>query len=282
VSHFFLGEIPLNLSSLSLPRLAPRAHSLKAAAVVCAGLLTLVSGNAEARRVKAHARTHSLHSLHAALSSILMTPVLGPGMLPDMDADTPVTPPSDGQPYSLRLDALHTGESIDIVYRIGDMYIPEALDKLNTFLRDHRTNEVTTYDPKEFDLLHNLMGRLGKPNGVIDVVCGYRTEETNALLRDAGPNTGVAEHSQHIEGHAIDIRVPGASTTQIRNAALSLEAGGVGYYPRSQFVHVDVGPVRTWTFAGVSGRPNYSRHRRSVSERSTARSSHSAARRRRG
>jgi uncharacterized protein YcbK (DUF882 family) len=159
---------------------------------------------------------------------------------------------------------MHTGESIDIVYRIGDTYIPEALDKLNAFLRDHRTNEVTQYDPKEFDLLHNLMTRLGKPNGVVDVVCGYRSAETNELLRDAGPNTGVAEHSQHIEGHAIDIRVPGEPTARIRNAALSLEAGGVGYYPKSQFVHVDVGPVRTWTFSGVSGRPNRSRTHRAT------------------
>jgi uncharacterized protein YcbK (DUF882 family) len=257
----------LNLSSLPLSKLASKVFSMKVAAVLCTGLLTIVSGTAEARRVRAHSRSShsfSAHSLHAAMSSILMTPLLGPGMLPETEEDMP----ADGEPYSLRLAALHTGESIEVVYRIGDTYIPEALDKLNAFLRDHRTNEVTTYDPKEFDLLHNLMGRLGKQNGIIDIVCGFRSAETNALLRDAGPNTGVAEHSQHIEGHAIDIRVPGESTTQIRNAALSLESGGVGYYPKSQFVHVDVGPVRTWTFAGVSGRPNYVRHRRAVAGRS--------------
>jgi uncharacterized protein YcbK (DUF882 family) len=254
----------LNLSSLSFSRLSP----LKAAALLCVGL-TLASGTAEARRFRTHsARTghsFSAHSLRAAMSSIMMTPLLGAGMLPETDADLTAL---EGQPYSLKLAALHTGESIEVVYRIGDTYIPEALDKLNAFLRDHRTNEVTTYDPKEFDLLHNLLGRLGKPDGLIDIVCGYRSAETNALLRDAGPNTGVAEHSQHIEGHAIDIRVPGESTTKIRNAALSLESGGVGYYPKSQFVHVDVGPVRTWTFAGVSGRPNYGRHRRAVAGRS--------------
>jgi uncharacterized protein YcbK (DUF882 family) len=181
-----------------------------------------------------------------SLSSLMMLPALTPGILPETDADIP----ADGKPYSLKLAAMHTGESIDIVYRIGDTYIPEALEKLNTFLRDHRTNEVTQYDPKEFDLLHNLMTRLGKPNGTVDVVCGYRTAETNELLRENDPATGVAKHSQHIEGHAIDIRVPGVATTQIRNAALSLEAGGVGYYPKSQFVHVDVGPVREWTFGG--------------------------------
>jgi len=184
--------------------------------------------------------------------------LLEPGVMPEPDAELP----SEGRSYSLRMAAEHTGESIDIVYRIGDTYIPDALDQLNHFLRDHRTDEVTQYDPREFDLLHNLMARLGRPNGVVDVVCGYRTAETNELLRDEGPHTGVAEHSQHIEGHAIDIRVPGVSTAQLRNAALSLDAGGVGYYPRSKFVHVDVGPVREWSF-GVMPR-RHGRHRRKL------------------
>ena len=213
------------------------------ASLLCAGLLCCASGTAMAKGT--HARTHA-HTL----SSLMMLPVLSPGTLPADDDDIP----ADGRAYSLRLAAMHTGESIDIVYRIGDTYIPEALDKLNAFLRDHRTNEVTQYDPKEFDLLHNLMTRLGRPNGVVDIVCGYRSAETNELLRETSPNSGVAEHSQHIEGHAIDIRVPGVGTTQLRNAALSLDAGGVGYYPKSQFVHVDVGPVRQWTFGGAHTR----------------------------
>lgn len=156
--------------------------------------------------------------------------------------------------FSLKLQNLHTGESLDVVYRVGDTYIPEALAKLNYFLRDHNTQDVTKYDPKEFDVLHNVLARLRRPNGVIDVVCGYRTPETNAALRQNSPWTGVAEHSQHMEGRAIDIRVPGVSTVQLRNAALSLHAGGVGYYPVSQFVHVDVGPVREWSFGGAPRR----------------------------
>jgi uncharacterized protein YcbK (DUF882 family) len=143
---------------------------------------------------------------------------------------------------------LHTGEDIDVVYRIGDTYVPEALDELNHFLRDHRTQDVSSYDPKEFDVLHALMTRLHRPNGVIDIVCGYRTPESNEFLRSQSADTGVAEHSQHMLAKAIDIRVPGVSTVALRNAALSLHAGGVGYYPVSQFVHVDVGPVRTWSF----------------------------------
>jgi uncharacterized protein YcbK (DUF882 family) len=143
---------------------------------------------------------------------------------------------------------LHTGEDIDVVYRIGDTYIPEALDRLNHFLRDHRTQDVSSYDPKEFDVLHALMTSLGHPNGVIDIVCGYRTPWSNNFLRSRSASTGVAEHSQHMLAKAIDIRVPGVSTVALRDAALALHAGGVGFYPVSQFVHVDVGPVRTWSY----------------------------------
>ncbi len=150
--------------------------------------------------------------------------------------------------YHLRMHHLHTGEDIDVVYRVGNTYIPEALDELNHFLRDHRTQDVSSYDPKEFDVLHALMARLGRPNGVIDIVCGYRTPWSNNFLRSRSAETGVAEHSQHMLAKAIDIRVPGVSTRALRNAALALHAGGVGFYPVSQFVHVDVGPVRTWSF----------------------------------
>jgi uncharacterized protein YcbK (DUF882 family) len=150
--------------------------------------------------------------------------------------------------YHLRLHHLHTGEDIDVVYRIGDEYLPGALDQLNHFLRDHRTQDVSSYDPKEFDVLHAIMTSLGRPDGVIDIICGYRTPWSNNLLRTRGASTGVAEHSQHMLAKAIDIRVPGVSTVTLRNAALALHAGGVGFYPVSQFVHVDVGPVRTWQF----------------------------------
>jgi uncharacterized protein YcbK (DUF882 family) len=170
----------------------------------------------------------------------------------------------DQKPYKLRMSNLHTGETLDIVYRMGNTYVPEALEKLNYFLRDHNTQDVSNYDPKEFDVLHAMMSRLGRLNSVIDVVCGYRTPETNAALRQNSPKTGVAEHSQHMEGHAIDLRVPGVSTVQLRNAALSLHAGGVGYYPVSQFVHVDVGPVREWAFGAAPRKVGRRAHRTSV------------------
>jgi uncharacterized protein YcbK (DUF882 family) len=153
-----------------------------------------------------------------------------------------------GKVYSLHMYHLHTGESIDVVYRIGNEYIPQALDQLNHFLRDHRTQASSHYDPREFDLLHSIMTKLGRPNGIIDIVCGYRTPWSNAYLRHGSASSGVAEHSQHMEAKAIDIRVPGVQTARLRDAAESFAAGGVGYYPRSEFVHVDVGPVRTWSF----------------------------------
>ena len=155
-----------------------------------------------------------------------------------------------GQPYSLHLHHLHTGEDIDVVYRVGDTYIPSAIAQLNHFLRDHRTQDVSHYDPREFDVLHNVLATLGRQNSVIDVVCGYRTPWSNNFLRTRSASTGVAQHSQHMLAKAIDIRVPGIATSRLRDAAMSLGAGGVGYYPISQFVHVDVGPVRHWSFGG--------------------------------
>jgi uncharacterized protein YcbK (DUF882 family) len=155
-----------------------------------------------------------------------------------------------GVQYVLHLHHLHTGEDLNIVYKVGNEYVPSAMAKLNYFLRDHRTNDVSHYDPKEFDVLHQVLTKLGKPNAVIDVVCGYRTPWSNNFLRTRSAVTGVAKNSQHMQAKAIDIRIPGVATKALRDAALSLHEGGVGYYPISQFVHVDVGPVRQWTFGG--------------------------------
>ena len=146
--------------------------------------------------------------------------------------------------YRLRLYHLHTGQHIDVVYRVGDRYLPDGVAQLDQFLRDHRTGDEKDYDVKEFDLLHDLMARLGHPNGEIDIVCGYRTPWSNNWLREHGH--GVALHSQHMEAKAIDIRIPGVPTAQVRDAALAMQRGGVGYYASSDFVHVDVGRVRRW------------------------------------
>ena len=216
---------------------------------------------AKAVRTKVHA---TLRSATKPAPKAIVARVVRPLPLPEALAEPATMPnqlepqavPDDAKNYRLRLDNMHTGEKIDIVYRVGNTYVPEALAKLNAFLRDHYTEDVVDYDPKEFDVLNAMMERLGRTGeGVIDVVCGYRTPATNAELRQNSPRTGVAEHSQHMEGHAIDLRVPGVSTATLRNAALSLHAGGVGYYPTSGFVHVDVGPVRQWVFGRSPAKP---------------------------
>jgi uncharacterized protein YcbK (DUF882 family) len=154
--------------------------------------------------------------------------------------------PSPAREYRLRFYHTHTNERLDIVYRRGDRYLPEALDRLDHYLRDYRTGDVHHYDPRVFDLLHDLTASLGRPQAEIDVVCGYRTPQTNQFLRSRSVHTGVAEHSLHMQAEAIDIRLPGVPTSQLRDAALQLHEGGVGYYQASDFVHVDVGRVRRW------------------------------------
>ncbi len=148
--------------------------------------------------------------------------------------------------YSLRLFHTHTSERIDIVYRRGNTYLPGALERLDYFLRDWRTGQVHHYDPRVFDLLHDLLASIGRPDGEINVICGYRTPQTNQFLRTRSAHTGVAMHSLHMQAEAIDIRLPGLSTARLRDAALELHRGGVGYYPASGFVHVDVGRARHW------------------------------------
>jgi uncharacterized protein YcbK (DUF882 family) len=148
--------------------------------------------------------------------------------------------------YRLRFYHTHTGERLNIVYRRGDQYIPEALDDLDHFLRDHRTGDVRHFDPRLFDLLYDLTASLGDSGGEIDVICGYRTPWSNEFLRARSPHTGVAQHSLHMQAEAIDIRLPGIPTSDLRDAALRLHRGGVGYYRSSAFVHVDVGRVREW------------------------------------
>ena len=148
--------------------------------------------------------------------------------------------------YRLCFYHTHTNERLDIVYRRGENYLPESLAKLDHYLRDSRTGDVHHFDPHLFDLLYELTSSVDDVGGEIDVVCGYRTPESNEFLRTRGANTGVAVHSLHMQAEAIDIRLPGIATARVRDAALRLQRGGVGYYRDSNFVHVDVGPVRRW------------------------------------
>jgi uncharacterized protein YcbK (DUF882 family) len=151
-----------------------------------------------------------------------------------------------GEEHLLRLYNAHTGERIAIVYRQGDTYLPNATARLDHFLRDHRTGEVRQFDSRLYDLLADLMERVGRPDAELEIICGYRTSWSNEFLR--AHTTGVAKHSLHMQAKAIDIRLPGTDTLTLRNAALALHRGGVGYYPHSDFIHVDTGRVTQWCF----------------------------------
>ncbi len=145
--------------------------------------------------------------------------------------------------YKVSLVNAHTNEKFEGVYRIGNRYLPDAFRKINQFMRDFRTGDVYTMDPHLLDILASLQVRTntGKP---LELISGYRSPKTNAMLRKA--STGVAKNSYHMKGRAADIHLPGYSTKELRNIARALKVGGVGYYPRSDFIHVDTGDVRTW------------------------------------
>jgi uncharacterized protein YcbK (DUF882 family) len=143
----------------------------------------------------------------------------------------------------LALYSTHTGESVDVVYRVGADYVAESLAEIDRVLRDHRNNEVLAIDPSLLDLLHELGTRVNAATP-FHVVSGYRSPATNRLL--AAHSEGVAKHSLHMDGKAIDIRVPGRDLSTLHRAAVALRLGGVGYYSRADFVHVDVGRVRYW------------------------------------
>ena len=144
---------------------------------------------------------------------------------------------------SLSFRHLHTGEHLTATYWADGAYVGEGLARIDRLLRDFRTDEVKTIDRRLLDLL-NLLGSKVDCQAPFEVISGYRSPATNATLAKAGH--GVAKKSLHLRGMAIDVRLPGRRLKDLHRAALALRAGGVGYYPASDFVHVDVGPVRSW------------------------------------
>ncbi len=137
----------------------------------------------------------------------------------------------------------HTGEMFSGVYRVGDKYLPDAFERINVVLRDFRSNELFPIDPRAIDIIYSVH-QLTQRAEPYEILSGYRCPKTNAGLRKHGE--GVAKNSLHMTGQAIDLRLPGYHTKQIRDLAISLKAGGVGYYPSSDFVHMDTGDVRVW------------------------------------
>lgn len=137
----------------------------------------------------------------------------------------------------------HTGERLEVGYFRNGVYCGSALQKINHILRDHRTGEIQAMDRRLLDLLFTVKHRLGCDTP-FHVISGYRSPATNNRLRRQ--SSGVAKFSYHMLGRAIDIRLPGCDTRRLRRACQELRCGGVGYYPHSDFVHVDTGPRRTW------------------------------------
>ncbi len=141
------------------------------------------------------------------------------------------------------LDNLHTGERVRAVYYANGSYLPDALAEATRVMRDWRTGDQHFIDPTLFDALHAIGGRL-ETRKPFQIISGYRSPKTNAMLHRR--SNGVAEHSQHTIGKAIDLRIEGVELSNLRAAATAISAGGVGYYPVSNFVHVDTGRVRQW------------------------------------
>jgi uncharacterized protein YcbK (DUF882 family) len=138
---------------------------------------------------------------------------------------------------------IHTSEKLTVTYRENGTLIPAALQEINHYLRDFRNEKVHEIDVALLDTLHVLYETFDS-RGNFEVISGYRSPQTNAALRHA--TTGVAEKSLHIQGQAIDVRLTSAKTAALRDAALALKAGGVGYYAKSNFVHLDTGAFRSW------------------------------------
>jgi uncharacterized protein YcbK (DUF882 family) len=179
-------------------------------------------------------------------SSAVLASVLGaPAMSRAAVKAAPVEPANMTAPNErvLRLYNTHTGESLRSIFWAEGQFIPDALQDINKLLRDHRNNQVATIDPQLLILLDRISASYGD-HPTLHVISGYRSPESNAMLHE---NTiGVAKHSLHMDGMAIDVRIPGQDLGKLRKLAMAQRAGGVGYYPDSQFVHMDVGRVRYW------------------------------------
>lgn len=152
---------------------------------------------------------------------------------------------ADSGARTLSFDNIHTGERLKVDYWVDGRYEPGALADVNHILRDFRSGDVHPIAPGLLDLLASLRARLDTAQPV-SIISGYRSPATNAMLRGENAHSGVASKSLHMQGMAIDIRIAGRSLQQVHDAALAQRGGGVGYYPASDFVHVDVGRVRRW------------------------------------
>ncbi len=165
------------------------------------------------------------------------------GLAPTAAAPAPPPRPVSAAPRWLKLHNIHTEEKLEAVYFENGDYVPDAVQALDKVLRDYRTGDVHPMNPRLFDTLADLAGKT-ETKAHFQVISGYRSPKTNAMLHERSGE--VAKRSLHMDGKAIDIYLEDVALDRVRAAALDLGRGGVGYYPTSNFVHVDVGPVRRW------------------------------------
>jgi uncharacterized protein YcbK (DUF882 family) len=179
----------------------------------------------------------------AAFNAALVGGV-GANILVPAYATTPAAAPRvAAQARQLAFVNTHTGDTFADAYWENGNYVPDAMAAINHVMRDHRSGETHAIDPRLLDQLHGLKG-LVSASAPFQIISGYRSPVTNAALHEQ--SSGVATHSLHMDGRAIDIRVQGVELTRLRDAALGMRAGGVGYYEASDFIHVDTGRVRRW------------------------------------
>ena len=196
-------------------------------------------------------RRRALLGLAAPLALGLAAPaaLAAPAPIPVPAARPGTAAGGGGGERTISLRHRCTGEAVRVVYHADGRYLAEPLRAVDRLLRDWRADRARPTDPDLLDLLWALRRRLDAEDRPLEVVCGYRTPETNAMLRGrggGGSGGGVARDSLHLRAMAVDLAVPGRSLEEVRAAAAGLRRGGVGYYPRSGFVHVDTGPVRRW------------------------------------
>jgi uncharacterized protein YcbK (DUF882 family) len=185
--------------------------------------------------------------LKVAGSAVLNGAVFSAGataLLLPANATTPVSAPrAAAEVRRLAFVNTHTGETFSDAYWEAGTYVPDAMAAINHVMRDHRSGETHDIDPRLLDQLHTLRGVV-HASAPYQIISGYRSPVTNAALHEA--SNGVATRSLHMDGRAIDIRIRGVDTARLRDAALGMSAGGVGYYQASDFIHVDTGRVRRW------------------------------------
>jgi len=171
-------------------------------------------------------------------SALLLAPLIAcPGIV------RATSPATNTKSRRLGFYHTHTAETLDVVYSEGGVYLPDALQEVRHLFRDFRTGDVHPIDPALLDILHDVQQVTGG-RGRFEIISAYRSPATNHAL--ASRSGGVADHSLHLQGQAIDVRLPGVRTIDLRRAGLRLANGGVGYYPGSDFVHLDTGRVRSW------------------------------------